>query len=73
MMRKSFWKSAGFVALGAVMSTALMQALNVASASNSDTYRQLNLFGDVFDRVRSLEKVLTSRSSLAAVCEVLGV
>ncbi|MDH3741134.1 MAG: S41 family peptidase [Hyphomicrobiales bacterium] len=35
------------------MSTGLMQALNVASASNSDTYRQLNLFGDVFDRVRS--------------------
>ncbi len=35
------------------MATALMQALNVASASNSDTYRQLNLFGDVFDRVRS--------------------
>ena len=53
MMRKSFWKSAGLVAIGAVMSTALMQALNVASASNSDTYRQLNLFGDVFDRVRS--------------------
>ncbi|MGI9462806.1 MAG: S41 family peptidase [Aestuariivirgaceae bacterium] len=52
-MRKSFWKSACFVALGAVMSTALMQALNVASAQNSDTYRQLNLFGDVFDRVRS--------------------
>jgi carboxyl-terminal processing protease len=53
MMRKSFWKSACFVALGAVMSTGLMQVLNVASASNSDTYRQLNLFGDVFDRVRS--------------------
>ncbi|NNE21228.1 MAG: S41 family peptidase [Rhizobiales bacterium] len=53
MMRKNFWKSACFVALGAVMSTGLMQALNVASASNSDTYRQLNLFGDVFDRVRS--------------------
>ena len=53
MMRKNFWKSACFVALGAVMSTALMQALNVASAGNSDTYRQLNLFGDVFDRVRS--------------------
>jgi len=52
-MRKNFWKSACFVALGAVMSTGLMQALNVASASNSDTYRQLNLFGDVFDRVRS--------------------
>ena len=52
-MRKNFWKSACLVALGAVMSTAFMQALNVASASNSDTYRQLNLFGDVFDRVRS--------------------
>ena len=53
MMRKGFWKSACFVAVGAIMATALMQALNVASASNSDTYRQLNLFGDVFDRVRS--------------------
>ncbi len=52
-MRRNFWKSACFVALGAIMSSALMQALNVASASNSDTYRQLNLFGDVFDRVRS--------------------
>ncbi len=52
-MRKDFWKSVGFVAVGAFMATGLMQALQVASASNSDTYRQLNLFGDVFDRVRS--------------------
>jgi carboxyl-terminal processing protease len=49
----NIWKSIGLVALGAVISTGVMQALNVASASNSDTYRQLNLFGDVFDRVRS--------------------
>ncbi len=52
-MRKDFWKSVGFVAVGAFMATGLMQALEAASASNSDTYRQLNLFGDVFDRVRS--------------------
>ncbi len=53
MMRKNFWKSASLVALGAFLSTALMQVLTVASATNSDTYRQLNLFGDVFDRVRT--------------------
>ena len=27
--------------------------LEAANAANTDTYRQLNLFGDVFDRVRS--------------------
>ena len=52
-MRREFWKSVGFVAIGAFMATGFMQALQGASASNSDTYRQLNLFGDVFDRVRS--------------------
>ena len=52
-MRKDFWKSVGFVAIGAFMATGFIQALHSASASNSDTYRQLNLFGDVFDRVRS--------------------
>ena len=52
-MRKDFWKSVGFVAVGAFMATGLMQALEAASASNSDTYRQLNLFGDVFERVRA--------------------
>ena len=52
-MRKNFFKSACLVALGAFLATALMQVLTVASATNSDTYRQLNLFGDVFDRVRN--------------------
>jgi carboxyl-terminal processing protease len=43
------------VALGAVATVALTQPqlfVGRASAANSDAYRQLNLFGDVFERVR---------------------
>ncbi len=32
---------------------ALLSSLSVAWAASSDTYRQLNLFGDVFERVRA--------------------
>jgi carboxyl-terminal processing protease len=47
-------KSVGLVLAGAVSATVLWQAFSGAiAASNSDTYKQLNLFGDVFDRVRS--------------------
>ena len=36
------------------MATVAWQAFDAATAaSNADTYKQLNLFGDVFDRVRS--------------------
>ncbi len=47
-------RSIGLVLAGAVSATVLWQAFGGAiAASNSDTYKQLNLFGDVFDRVRS--------------------
>src|SRR4029078_9920448 len=47
-------RSVGLVLAGAVSATVLWQAFDGAiAASNSDTYKQLNLFGDVFDRVRS--------------------
>ena len=36
-----------------VVAIALLAAPSVADAANSETYRQLNLFGDVFERVRS--------------------
>jgi len=39
---------------GALMATVAWQTLDATTfASNADTYKQLNLFGDVFDRVRS--------------------
>jgi carboxyl-terminal processing protease len=44
----------GLVAAGAVSATVLWHAFGGAiAASSSDTYKQLNLFGDVFDRVRA--------------------
>jgi len=52
-MRREMVRSIGLVALGAIAATGLWQALDAARAANTDTYRQLNLFGDVFDRVRS--------------------
>ena len=39
--------------LGALAATGGWLSLNQAVASNQETYRYLNLFGDVFDRVRS--------------------
>ena len=47
-------KSFGYMAVGAVSASILWHAYSGAfAASNADTYKQLNLFGDVFDRVRS--------------------
>ena len=44
----------GLVLAGAVSASLLWHAFGAAgAASNADTYKQLNLFGDVFDRVRS--------------------
>jgi carboxyl-terminal processing protease len=56
MMRKATLFVAG-VFLGALASAALTQpqlfAGGEANAASSDTYRELNLFGDVFERVRA--------------------
>ena len=47
-------KSFGLVLAGAVSGIVAMQAFNVAdAASNAETYKLLNLFGDVYDRVRA--------------------
>jgi carboxyl-terminal processing protease len=47
-------KSFGLVLAGAVSATVALQAFNVADAAgNAETYKLLNLFGDVYDRVRS--------------------
>jgi carboxyl-terminal processing protease len=47
-------RSFGFVMAGAVSATVLWHVFGSAiAASNADTYKQLNLFGDVFDRVRA--------------------
>jgi carboxyl-terminal processing protease len=51
MMNK---RTIGMVFAGAVSATVVWHAFDAAiAASNADTYKQLNLFGDVFDRVRS--------------------
>ena len=52
-MQKTNLKIAGAFMLGAIAATGGWLSLNTASASNQDTYRYLNLFGDVFDRVRA--------------------
>jgi carboxyl-terminal processing protease len=47
-------KSFGLVMAGAVSATVLWHVFGSAmAASNADHYKQLNLFGDVFDRVRA--------------------
>jgi carboxyl-terminal processing protease len=47
-------KSMGLVLAGAVSASVLWHVFDSAfAASNADTYKQLNLFGEVFDRVRS--------------------
>jgi carboxyl-terminal processing protease len=47
-------KSAGLMALGAVSALAVAQVIGTSTAAtNGDTYKLLNLFGEVYDRVRS--------------------
>ena len=47
-------RSYGLVLAGAVSATVMWHVFGSAiAASNADTYKQLNLFGDVFDRVRA--------------------
>ena len=53
MMYMKTLKSVGLVLVGAFMATGAWHALDAANATNTETYKQLNLFGDVFDRVRS--------------------
>ena len=55
-MRKGILAGLGCAAAGAVAATLTFYTfgpLGAATAANSETYRQLNLFGDVFDRIRS--------------------
>ncbi|HHI82067.1 MAG TPA: peptidase S41, partial [Rhizobiales bacterium] len=52
-MLKNSLKSIGLIAFGAVVATAAWHTLPGATAAGTSTYRQLNLFGDVFDRVRA--------------------
>ena len=56
MMRRSSYFVVGVAAgaLGAVLATQPRMLYGMAAqAASSDTYRQLNLFGDVFEKVRS--------------------
>ncbi len=54
MKMKTTIKSLGLVLIGAASAAVLMQAFGGATAAtNADTYKLLNLFGDVYDRVRS--------------------
>ena len=43
----------GRTSIGALALVALLSWPNGSDAASSETYRQLNLFGDVFERVRS--------------------
>ena len=53
-MKASRLKTLGLLLGGAVTGVVAMQAFNVAdAASNAETYKLLNLFGDVYDRVRA--------------------
>ena len=54
MTMKNNLRNVGLVAAGAVSGVLAWHAFGVAdAASNANTYKQLNLFGDVFDRVRA--------------------
>ncbi|MBI2720010.1 MAG: S41 family peptidase [Rhizobiales bacterium] len=54
MTMKTQVRNVGLVLAGAVSATVLWHAFGSAgAASNADTYKVLNLFGDVFDRVRA--------------------
>ncbi|MDP4822996.1 MAG: S41 family peptidase, partial [Aestuariivirgaceae bacterium] len=52
-MRKDHFRSFGLLTAGALAATVFWQTFDGAVAANTDTYKQLNLFGDVFDRVRA--------------------
>lgn len=52
-MRLKMLKSIGLIAIGALAASGTWHVLGTATAAGTDTYRQLNLFGDVFDRIRA--------------------
>ena len=52
-MRNEYLRSVSLLAAGALAATVFWQSFDGAVAANTDTYKQLNLFGDVFDRVRA--------------------
>jgi carboxyl-terminal processing protease len=75
MKMSSKAKSAGLVLVGAMAGTIAIQGLNLAlAANNSETYKLLNLFGDVFDRVRAdyVEKPDEKKMIEAAINGMLG-
>ena len=53
VMHKTNLKIAGAFVVGLIAASGTWHSLNYANASNQETYRYLNLFGDVFDRVRA--------------------
>ncbi len=62
------------VVLGGIAAIALFAAPGMAGAAGSETYRQLNLFGDVFERVRAdyVEEVSDSKLIEAAINGMLS-
>ncbi len=56
MMRKYLLSNVGYMAAGAIAATVgwhIIGPMDASGDSTAETYRQLNLFGDVFDRIRS--------------------
>jgi carboxyl-terminal processing protease len=54
MKLNSGMRNIGLMLLGAASTVAILQAFNGATAAtNAETYKLLNLFGDVYDRVKS--------------------
>ena len=54
MIKSSRLQNFGLVMAGAVSASLLWHAFGEAGASsNAETYKALNLFGDIFDRVRA--------------------
>ncbi len=62
------------VVLGGIAAIVLFAAPGMAGAAGSETYRQLNLFGDVFERVRAdyVEEVSDSKLIEAAINGMLS-
>ena len=52
-MRNEYLRSVSLLAAGALAATVVWQSFDGAVAANTDTYKQLNLFGDIFERVRA--------------------
>lgn len=75
MKKNTRLQNFGLVLAGAVSASLLWHAFGVAgAASNANTYKQLNLFGDVFDRVRAdyVEQPDEQKMIEAAINGMLG-